>query len=139
MQVCQKPPDPALETTTLLPNPQFGDGENLTDEVQVKRAMDGTLYTYVKTKNGRRKLQWAFRLTRNKALELRAFIQAYYAKKIRVTDHNERVWVGNLMNNPFEFDTSGRAADVEPLADRHQPDSGKRGRQAHEGGLVVQR
>jgi hypothetical protein len=103
-------PHPALEATTLLPNPQFGDGENLTDEVQVKRAMDGTLYTYVKTKNDRRHLQWSFRLSRNKGLELRAFILAYYAKKIRVTDHNERVWVGNFINNPFEFDTPSRAA-----------------------------
>lgn len=103
-------PHPALEATTLLPNPQFGDGENLTDEVQVKRAMDGTLYTYVKTKNDRRRLEWTFRLTRNKALELRAFIQAYYATAIRVTDHNERVWVGHFVNNPFEFDTPSRAA-----------------------------
>ena len=103
-------PHPALEATTLLPNPQFGDGENLTDEVQVKRAMDGTLYTYVKTKNDRRRLEWTFRLTRNKALELRAFIQAYYATVIRVTDHNERVWVGHFVNNPFEFDTPSRAA-----------------------------
>lgn len=103
-------PDPTLATTTLLPDPQWGDSENLTDEVQVKRAMDGTLYTYVKTKNGRRKLQWNFRLSRNKALELRAFIQAYYAAKIRVTDHNERVWVGYFTNNPFEFDTPSRAA-----------------------------
>lgn len=103
-------PHSAPVATTLLPNPQWGDGENLTDEVMVKRAMDGTLYTYVKTKNGRRRLEWAFRLTRNKALELRAFIQAYYAAKIRVTDHNERVWVGWFTNNPFEFDTSDRAA-----------------------------
>lgn len=102
-------PIPALEATTLLPNPQFGDSENLTDEVQTKRAMDGTLYTYVKKKTKRR-LQWSFRLTRNKALELRAFIQAYYAAKIKVTDHNERIWFGYFMDNPFQFDTPGRAA-----------------------------
>lgn len=102
-------PHPALEATTLLPNPEFGDGENLTDEVAVKRAMDGTVYTYVKTKAQRRKLEWTFRLTRNKALELRAFIQAYYASKIRVTDHNDRVWVGYFTDNPFEFDTIARA------------------------------
>lgn len=78
-------PRPSLVATTLLPNPEFGDAERLTDEVLMKRAMDGTLYTYVKTKNSRRNLQWTFRLTRNKALELRAFVQAYYAAKIRVT------------------------------------------------------
>jgi hypothetical protein len=69
--------------------------------------MDGTRYTYVKRKGGR-KLQWTFRITRNKGLELRAFIQSYFASKIRITDHAGRVWVGNLTNNPFEFDTGGR-------------------------------
>ena len=69
--------------------------------------MDGTRYTYVKNK-GRRKLKWTFRLTRNKGLELRAFIQTYFASKIQITDHNNRVWWGNFVNNPFEFDTPKR-------------------------------
>jgi len=102
-------PWPGRQTISVLPNPQFGDAESLRAEVSVKRAVDGTRYTYVKRKGGR-KLQWTFRLTRNKALELRAFIQAYFASKMRVIDHQGRVWVGNLMNNPFEFDTVGRAA-----------------------------
>lgn len=102
-------PYPRLQTTTILPSPQFGDSESLRAEVAVKRAVDGTRYTYVKRKGGR-KLQWTFRLTRNKALELRAFIQVYHAHKVRATDHAGRVWVGNLMNNPFEFDTTSRAA-----------------------------
>jgi hypothetical protein len=55
-------------------------------------------------------LQWTFRLTRNKALELRAFIRSYNASKIRVVDHAARIWVGNFTNNPFEFDTEARAA-----------------------------
>jgi len=102
-------PYPGLQTTSLLPNPKFGDSENLTDEVSTKRACDGTLYTYVKRKE-RRKLSWTFRLTRNKGLEVRAFIQSYFASKVLVTDHNGRKWVGNFTNNPFEFETNRRAA-----------------------------
>ena len=102
-------PWPGLQTTTVLPNPKFGDSESLRAEVCVKRAIDGTRYTFVKRKGGR-KLQWTFRLTRNKALELRGFIQSYNASKIRVVDHAARIWVGNFTNNPFEFDTEGRAA-----------------------------
>ena len=102
-------PYPGLQTTTVMPSPEFGDSENLVNEVSARRAMDGTLYTYVKRK-GRRRLQWSFRLSRNKGLELRAFIQAYFASKIQVTDHNDRKWVGNFTNNPFEFDTDARAA-----------------------------
>jgi len=101
-------PYPRLQTTTLLPNPQFSDGENLQVAVMRKTAMDGTRYTYVKRKE-RRKLKWSFRLSRNKGLELRAFVYAYFASKIVITDHLDRVWIGNLVNNPFEFDTTTRA------------------------------
>jgi hypothetical protein len=73
--------------------------------------MDGTSYTYVHTKEGRKKLQWDFTIARNKALELRAFINSYYRTQIQVTDHNDDVWIGYLINNPFEHTGSGRAVD----------------------------
>lgn len=100
-------PHPGLQTTTVLPSPKFGDSESLRAEVITKRAMDGTRYTYVKRKGGR-KLQWTFKVTRNKGLELRAFIQSYFASTIQATDHTGRVWVGKFVNNPFEFDTPSR-------------------------------
>lgn len=102
-------PYPAIQTTSVLPNPRLGDAENLRVTVTMKRTMDGTRYTYIKRKGGR-KLQWTFKLTRNKSLEMRAFIQSYFASKIKVIDHNDRVWIGHFINNPFEFDTSSRAA-----------------------------
>lgn len=101
-------PYPALQTTSLLPNPEFGDGESVTDSVIPKRAIDGTLRTYIRRKAERRKMTWTFRLHRNKGLELRAFIQSYFASKIRITDHNNRVWVGNFTTDPFEFETPDR-------------------------------
>jgi hypothetical protein len=104
-------PHPGIQTISLLPNPQFSDGEALTAAVTPKRATDGTLYTYVKTKGGRRKLNWSFRLSRAKALELRAFLLSYFASKIQVTDHNGRVWVGNFTGNPFELDSSAPGLD----------------------------
>jgi len=102
-------PHPSLQTTTILPNPMFGDSEGLRAEITIKRAMDGTRYTYIKRKGGR-KMQWTFKLTRNKSLELRAFIQSYFASKIRITDHNDRVWLGHFVSNPFELSTESRAA-----------------------------
>lgn len=109
-------PCPAIQTTSFLPNPQFSDQEGLLDTVTRKLAMDGTRYTYVKRRNGRRKMKWTFRLTRNKALELRAFSYAYFASQVRVTDHNGRKWIGNFTNNPFEFETSDRAVPaISPL------------------------
>ena len=102
-------PYPAIQTTSQLPNPQWSDQEGIQDTVTRKLAMDGTKFTYVKRRNGRRKLHWTFRLTRNKAAEFKAFLVSYFASKVRVTDHNGRVWVGNFTSNPFEFEGSGRA------------------------------
>ena len=63
-------PYPTLQTTTLLPSPQFSDQEALLDTVTRKLAMDGTRYAYVKRRGGRRKLKWTFQLSRNKGLEV---------------------------------------------------------------------
>lgn len=99
----------AYQTTSLLPDPEFSDTESLTAEVKMQHAMDGTLYVGRATKEGRRKLQWTFQVTRNKGLELRAFLFAYFASEITVTDHYGRVWVGHFTNNPFELTSSKKA------------------------------
>ena len=98
----------ASATTTVLPNPQFSDQEGSTVEVDIKRAQDGTVYTYVKDKGGRRTFQWRFILTREKGLELEAFFTSYFASEVTVTDHNDRVIIGNFTVNPFETRTSGK-------------------------------
>lgn len=95
----------AFQTTTFLPNPEWDDSENLTVEVITKRSMNGILYTYAKTKNERRRLLMRFKLTRAKAFELRAFIHSYFSSEIKLVDHIGQTWIGNLMNNPFEFES----------------------------------
>jgi hypothetical protein len=102
-------PYPGMQTTVLTPNPLLSDTEALAASMSSKRAVDGTLYTYVKTKGGRRKMTWTLRMRRPNALTLRAFLLSYFASKVRITDHNGRVWVGNFTNNPFEFETPDRA------------------------------
>lgn len=103
-------PYPLSQTTSLLPSPQFSDGEAPTVSLASSRSMNGTLRTYVKTKATRRKLLWSFLLNRHKALELREFVRAYFASDIEITDHNNRRWVGQFTNNPFDFVTENRAA-----------------------------
>jgi hypothetical protein len=44
-----------------------------------------------------------FRLTRQKSLELKAFIRAYYSSDIIITDHNGVRWLAKFTSNPFEF------------------------------------
>lgn len=99
----------SFQTTTVLPDPEWNDSENLTDEIIVKRSMVGTIYTYTKTKNARRRLLMRFNLTRQKALELRAFIRAYYSSEIKLTDHENQVWLVKFTSNPFEFATPSTA------------------------------
>lgn len=103
-------PYPMIETVTLLPNPSFGDSEALRDTVQMRRAMDGTSYSYVRRTGGRRQLQHEFTLTRMKALEVIAFIRAYQASKIQLVDHLGQTWVGNFTVNPAELETVRRSA-----------------------------
>jgi hypothetical protein len=60
------------------------------------------------------KFQWEFEISRNKALELREFINSYQGKLIQITDHDGDLWFGYLRNNPFEFTGAGRAGDGWP-------------------------
>ncbi|MCA9072080.1 MAG: hypothetical protein KDA84_24295 [Planctomycetaceae bacterium] len=109
MSVLIHAPYPTIETVSVLPNPQFSDSEALADEVEIKRAMNGKVRTYVKTKNGRRKLIWEFQLARPKTLELYQIFKSYFSMKFLVEDHHSRRWVGNFVNNPFEFASNNRA------------------------------
>lgn len=102
-------PYPGLKTTTLLPSPTWGDTEKVTPTITSMRSLNGTLYTYVKSRNGKKKYKWDFEMSRNKALELRAFLYAYFADLIEVIDHNGISIVGYFTNNPFELAGSGRA------------------------------
>lgn len=104
MSVILQAPFPGVETTTILPNPETSDTENPIHSLDIKQAMDGTKYTYVKS-NPNRSLNYTFRLTRQKGLELRAFIQAYHRTLIRMTNHKNEIWDIKLINNPFSFET----------------------------------
>ena len=103
-------PYPSLRTTTLLPSPRFSDQDAIRATVKTVRSMNGAHYTYVMSRDGLHKLKWEFQLSRHKAMELREFIDVYNSELIKITDHNEAVWIGYLKNNPFEFTNDSRAA-----------------------------
>jgi len=111
MSFILRAPYPAARTTALLPSPKWGDSKSLAATIKTLRSLDGTLYTYVKSRNSRKKFQWEFELSRNKALELREFINSYRGTLIQVIDHDTDTWVGYLRNNPFELSGVGRAVN----------------------------
>lgn len=102
-------PYPGYQTTVILPSPNWGNTMGIASSVTTVRAMDGTLYTYVKQKAGRQRIQFDFEISRSKALELRAFIRVYYRTPIRLTDHNDNQWIAYLQSNPFEFAGDSKA------------------------------
>lgn len=110
MSVRISAPYPTPQTTTILPNPEMGNQEGLRVEVDTHRAIDGTLRTYVKKKyRQRRRLFWTFRLTRNKAIELREFLFSYHSSEFLVDDHEGRRWRGYVLNNPVEITMVNKA------------------------------
>lgn len=102
-------PVPTLTTTTLLPSPNFGDGETPRSTAEIQQSMNGTLQSYVKS-NNRSKLQYSLNLSRMKALELRAFINSYYRATIRLTNHKGEVWDVKFTANPFDFTSKSRSS-----------------------------
>jgi len=117
MSVILLAPLPTPTTMTILPNPEFGDGETPKHSATFYQAMDGTLYSYVKS-NDRSELTYTFTLARPKALELRAFIRSYYRAKIRLVNHKNETWEGYLTGDPFEF----KSGSLRSLPGGYDPD-----------------
>lgn len=104
-----KGPYPALQTVVLLPSPAMGNNEALTCSVQVLRGMDGTTYSYVKSKRGRKKYSWDFSITKEKTEELEDFVVRYHGSVIQTEDHAGDIRNGWLTINPIQF--QGKSAD----------------------------
>lgn len=102
-------PYPLMQSTLVLPSPREGNQKNLAATVQTMRAMDGTLYTYVKTKRSRKVHQWDFLGTKDKGREAVEFIELYAGGLVRVTDHEGTSIVGYITINPLELAGGGRA------------------------------
>lgn len=103
-------PYPAAQTTTFLPNPIFGDSVGSLNTFDTKRSMTGVKYTYVKSRDSRKRLLWTFSISHEKALELQDFIDTYNGEQILVSDHVGKVYVGYLTSNPVEFESTARRA-----------------------------
>ena len=102
-------PHPQYSVTTLLPSPNFGDSSLLRSSIKTMRATDGTLYTYVISRDSLKKFKWDFALSLNKSKELSDFIDTYFASKIKVVDHEDNTHIGYFKNNPVDFVGKGRA------------------------------
>ncbi len=87
----------------VLPNPQFGDTQAPQDKVNVRRAMDGTMYSYVQSAQGNSELDYELSITRMKALEFIAFVRSYQASTMELTDHLGKVWLGTIKSDVLDL------------------------------------
>lgn len=100
-------PLPAINVSIALPNPRLSDVEQKVQFIDKKRSMNNTLYTYAND-HGLWRLTCSWTLTRNKSMELQAFVQEFLADKIRITNHKGDVYEVYMENNPFEIQQTGR-------------------------------
>ena len=109
MSLIIQAPYPNMRTTLLLPSPLQGNNEQLRASIQTLRSMDGTLYTYVKPKRGRRLFRWTFTTAKEKGLETKEFVKQYAGGLVRTVDHEGVERVGYITINPWESRGDGRA------------------------------
>lgn len=100
---------PYANTTTVsyLPDPEFDNTRALTSSVASKRALDGTRYTYVKSKP-HKKLQFTFRMTTEKNEEFKALLDAYAGQEIRLIDHHGQAWRVRVTSDELKYETQTR-------------------------------
>lgn len=120
MTVKLEAPYPAIATTTWLPSPQLGDSVAATGSLDFKRSMNGTPYTYVKSRDARQKFIWTFLISQDKFFELRAFYDVFNGEQILVTDYEGTQFLGYFTSNPFEFESTGRAVASPSLFTNYQ-------------------
>lgn len=96
-----------INYTVTLPNPQFDDSETNMDTLQVFRTQTNRRIITVK-RQAMRTLNYTFRLTRQKAIELRNFIRAEIDNQITLENWKGETWVGTIGTNPFAITADGR-------------------------------
>lgn len=102
-------PYPAVQTFIHLPNPQFGNSEANVSTVEFKKSVNNTRYSYVKTKDSRRRLLINFDVTQAKGTELLEFIRSYHGIRVQYRDELNQRWLGYFITNPNQIETHSLA------------------------------
>ena len=93
--------------TVVLRTPQLNDSQNVNSAIDLKKTMTGTVFTYVKNSQFST-LKYTFFLGRQKSLELEGFLETYCNQVMALTNWKGEIWIGNIINNPFEFTANAR-------------------------------
>lgn len=99
-------PHPQNSSQVVLPNPLTTNAEGLSNEVIRLRMEDGSLKTFVKRKNGRRKFRWEFVVGQWKAKELEDFVLDH-SGKLNTVQWRDKTHLGYITLNPVELRGDG--------------------------------
>lgn len=101
-------PHPLCEAILTLPDPEFGDAEQLGHTVVPRRMMNNEVTTHVRRAPSK-KFNFSFDLTRLKSLELVAFYELYHAGMWRIRRTADTL-VGYANMNPMQIAAVKRGA-----------------------------
>lgn len=85
-----------------LPPPIFGDSQRVISTIVPNRAINGTLYTHVKSTQ-RQRLNYKWSLKRQKSWELENYIRDHFADWHTMVDWKGYHWVVKITNMPIAF------------------------------------
>lgn len=102
-------PYPNVKVTTILPKPRFRDSRRTEATVQVKRYAYGGRKVY-KNPSSKYELTLPFLLTRQKSLELEAFLKSYQSADIRIDLYDGSQWKAKLVGQPLSRSAVDRYA-----------------------------
>lgn len=92
-------PFPTTKVTMILPSVKLDNTRTPESTITVKRTMLGGTKTYVKTSD-RVTLTLPFQVTRQKELEINAFLKIYQGAPWKVTLFDGSEWQANLVGEP---------------------------------------
>lgn len=103
MSMVLEAPYVAPVAALILPNPELDNSEGQDLSVDLRKAIDGTRSTYVKSNNQKRiAFAWA-NLGRGKLVEVEEFYKLYTGQRIRLTDFRGDVWNVIFSDNPINI------------------------------------
>lgn len=89
-----------------LPPPQLGDSDQAIGEMEIRKSMDGTAFSYIQ-QTDRRKLSYRWLLPHLKIYELRQFVVNSFSDLLTIDNWKGERWAVRITKNPFEFSNQG--------------------------------
>lgn len=93
----------AGENQILLPSAEFGDEHTIDGQLKLKKMMDGTKRSHIRTPVIATYSLVFKKMNRNKIEEMRIFLINTAGQQVTLKDWNNHTWIGRITNTPTTF------------------------------------